>query len=323
MRIVGFALAAIAAALVVGVLVWQILTHVTTARAAADRVPLEATLIIPGLDEAGSRVPVRIEGTDDAGNTVSETGYLDWLGRGLTLKRGTYRILIIGSPINSQGGIYRTNNMWVNLMYDSNNKRYVAVNDLALDPIDPAEVTDAELAQAVAWAKEDPERAAVANQLEQAVEEERAEALAAQRAQKHVEPVEEPVEEPEVDEPDRDMSDIFGATDGYKVGDTIEVSGTLDYESGGGAGYVILWLDTPIDVVFSEAPGEEATLHRGLTNIEIHLSSYGISEGSHVTLSGTLRNGFDFGSFICGAYFDSSGNLVTTGGCVLADAVAI
>ena len=127
-----------------------------------------------GYDTSSSRIPVQITGTDIDGNNVDKTVFLAYSGVDVELPEGTYEAKVVGSPISSSGTIYKI-------------PEFVAHFELSgLDPdetyelpgsqafsfiaIDPEDLTDEQVEDAIAWARKDEQSGADVGTLEKAIE---------------------------------------------------------------------------------------------------------------------------------------------------------
>ncbi len=67
---------------------------------------VQVDLEISGLDSTGSLIPVQVEGSDSAGNQVSDVQYVDASGLSLSLSNGEYTLSIPASPIGGDGTLW-------------------------------------------------------------------------------------------------------------------------------------------------------------------------------------------------------------------------
>lgn len=116
----------------------------------------------PGLDAGGSRIPLRITGTDFEGNTINESVYVSHDGAGISVPKGSYELTVLASPIASDGTVYEIPaGTFTFEVPDTqpNGSDYQASGTLAFMPLDPADAVDA-LEQALQFARNDPEMSA-------------------------------------------------------------------------------------------------------------------------------------------------------------------
>lgn len=134
-------------------------------RAAAEkRLPHEVILPISasGLDGSGSRIPVRITGSDFEGNAIDESAYVGYDGAGISVPKGSYELVVLASPIASDGTVYEIPNGIFAFEVpetQSTGSEYRAPGTLAFAPLDPADAADA-LEQALQFLSADPEMGA-------------------------------------------------------------------------------------------------------------------------------------------------------------------
>lgn len=133
-------------------------------------VPVQAS----GLDASGSRIALHVKGLTSGGKSIEQDGYVNYEGKGLTLEQGMYEMTVIGSPISSSGVIYNlpTTSVSVEVSAEGGSS-YTTGSSLTLTPVDAASVTDEQIEAARQWALNDPEHAASADQLAEAVRQRR------------------------------------------------------------------------------------------------------------------------------------------------------
>lgn len=138
------------------------------AREAAEQEALAAECVVrvsvsaEGWDTAAgaSRVPLRVKGREERGKKVNKVYYVDSAGAGLKLRRGTYTVIVAGSPIAADGTIYAVPDTEVEVKVDEKSaakKDSVdATGDtVTLDPVPATDVTDEQIADAKKWAEGD------------------------------------------------------------------------------------------------------------------------------------------------------------------------
>lgn len=140
---------------------------------------------IAGYGDGSSRIPVRITGTESDGTAVDETIYLAYSGADTMLANGHYHAEVVGSPITPEGVIFEIPSLTIDFTLGddlADGEPYVMPQDLALQfvPIDAADMTDDEIADAVAWARKDSDSQANVDALEQAAKKRRDTAVAPQ-----------------------------------------------------------------------------------------------------------------------------------------------
>ena len=113
------------------------------------------SVVAPGLDENGSRIPVRITGADAAGEAYDETAFIKPDGTGLRLQAGKYGIRPIASPLTAQGGMFLYNdaNKWFSIAAELEGGEVVDVSEsvsLVFEAADPSDLS----ADAVAAARD-------------------------------------------------------------------------------------------------------------------------------------------------------------------------
>ena len=138
------------------------------AREAAEQEALAAEYVVrvsvsaEGWDTAAgaSRVPLRVKGREERGKKVNKVYYVDSAGAGLKLRRGTYTVIVAGSPIAADGTIYAVPDTEVEVKVDEKSAAKKGGVDatgdaVTLDPVPATDVTDEQIADAKKWAEGD------------------------------------------------------------------------------------------------------------------------------------------------------------------------
>lgn len=138
------------------------------AREAAEQEALAAECVVrvsvsaEGWDTTAgaSRVPLRVKGREERGKKVNKVYYVDSAGAGLKLRRGTYTVIVAGSPIAVDGTIYAVPDTEVEVKVDEKSAAKKdgvdATGDaVTLDPVPATDVTDEQIADAKKWAEGD------------------------------------------------------------------------------------------------------------------------------------------------------------------------
>ena len=138
------------------------------AREAAEQEALAAEYIVrvsvsaEGWDTTAgaSRVPLQVKGREERGKKVNKVYYVDSAGAGLKLRRGTYTVIVAGSPIAADGTIYAVPDTEVEVKVDEKSAAKKdgvdATGDaVTLDPVPATDVTDEQIAAAKKWAEGD------------------------------------------------------------------------------------------------------------------------------------------------------------------------
>ena len=138
------------------------------AREAAEQEALAAEYVVrvsvsaEGWDTAAgaSRVPLQVKGREERGKKVNKVYYVDSAGAGLKLRRGTYTVIVAGSPIAADGTIYAVPDTEVEVKVDEKSAAKKdgvdATGDaVTLDPVPATDVTDEQIADAKKWAEGD------------------------------------------------------------------------------------------------------------------------------------------------------------------------
>lgn len=142
------------------------------AREAAEQEALAAEYVVrvsvsaEGWDTAAgaSRVPLQVKGREERGKKVNKVYYVDSAGAGLKLRRGTYTVIVAGSPIAADGTIYAVPDTEVEVKVDEKSAAKKdgvdATGDaVELDPVPATDVTDEQIADAKKWAEGDKDAA--------------------------------------------------------------------------------------------------------------------------------------------------------------------
>lgn len=138
------------------------------AREAAEQEALAAECVVrvsvsaEGWDTAAgaSRVPLRVKGREERGKKVNKVYYVDSAGAGLKLRRGTYTVIVAGSPIAADGTIYAVPDTEVEVKVDEKSAAKKGGVDatgdaVTLSPVPATDVTDEQIAAAKKWAEGD------------------------------------------------------------------------------------------------------------------------------------------------------------------------
>lgn len=138
------------------------------AREAAEQEALAAEYVVrvsvsaEGWDTTAgaSRVPLQVKGREERGKKVNKVYYVDSAGAGLKLRRGTYTVIVAGSPIAADGTIYAVPDTEVEVKVDEKSAAKKdgvdATGDaVTLDPVPATDVTDEQIADAKKWAEGD------------------------------------------------------------------------------------------------------------------------------------------------------------------------
>lgn len=138
------------------------------AREAAEQEALAAEYVVrvsvsaEGWDTAAgaSRVPLQVKGREERGKKVNKVYYVDSAGAGLKLRRGTYTVIVAGSPIAADGTIYAVPDTEVEVKVDEKSAAKKdgvdATGDaVTLGPVPATDVTDEQIADAKKWAEGD------------------------------------------------------------------------------------------------------------------------------------------------------------------------
>lgn len=125
-------------------------------------------------DSSGSRIPVRITGTDVDGAAVDQTIFLAYSGVDVELLPGSYHAEVVGSPITAQGIIFQIPKETVDFTLGSDlgpGEGYTVPSNLAFTfmPIVPTDVTDEQVKDALDWARKDEASGADVGKLEAAI----------------------------------------------------------------------------------------------------------------------------------------------------------
>ena len=115
-----------------------------------------------GLDAYGSRIPVQVKGTDFEGNSFDQSFYVSYDGTGINVRKGSYEVTILASPIASDGTVYAVpSGSFPFTIPDTQETGSVfkAPGSIVLTPLDPLSADDV-IAQALAFAQADPDLSA-------------------------------------------------------------------------------------------------------------------------------------------------------------------
>ena len=104
-----------------------------------------------------SRLPVHITGKEERGKKVDAVRYVDSKGKGVELRRGSYKVEIAASPIAADGTVYAVpaEKLSIKMGKKAAEKKTVDAGNVALEPVEASEVTDDQIAAAKKYAKED------------------------------------------------------------------------------------------------------------------------------------------------------------------------
>lgn len=150
--VASLVVAALAVVVTCGAFIWKSASD----RAAYDEAhrTYQVTLRIEaeGLDtRTGTKVPIRVSGTDFEGQKVEQTAYVG-TGADLELMRGDYQLSVAASPISAQGTIYRVDGVGGKVSVSGGGA--ADGPELKLAAIPAAEVTDAQLDAALKAARD-------------------------------------------------------------------------------------------------------------------------------------------------------------------------
>ena len=99
-----------------------------------------------------SRLPVHITGKEERGKKVDAVRYVDSKGKGVELRRGSYKVEIAASPIAADGTVYAVPAEKLSIKMG---KKTADAGNVALEPVEASEVTDDQIAAAKKYAEED------------------------------------------------------------------------------------------------------------------------------------------------------------------------
>lgn len=104
-----------------------------------------------------SRLPVYITGKEERGKKVDAVRYVDSKGKGVELRRGSYKVEIAASPIAADGTVYAVpaEKLSIKMGKKAAEKKTVDAGNVALEPVEASEVTDDQIAAAKKYAEED------------------------------------------------------------------------------------------------------------------------------------------------------------------------
>lgn len=103
------------------------------------------------------RLPVHITGKEERGKKVDAVRYVDSKGKGVELRRGSYKVEIAASPIAADGTVYAVpaEKLSIKMGKKAAEKKTVDAGNVALEPVEASEVTDDQIAAAKKYAEED------------------------------------------------------------------------------------------------------------------------------------------------------------------------
>ena len=104
-----------------------------------------------------SRLPVHITGKEERGKKVDAVRYVDSKGKGVELRRGSYKVEIAASPIAADGTVYAVpaEKLSIKMGKKAAEKKTVDAGNVALEPVEASEVTDDQIAAAKKYAEGD------------------------------------------------------------------------------------------------------------------------------------------------------------------------
>lgn len=103
-----------------------------------------------------SRLPVHITGKEERGKKVDAVRYVDSKGKGVELRRGSYKVEIAASPIAADGTVYAVPAEKLSIKMGKKAAEKTAdAGNVALEPVEASEVTDDQIAAAKKYAEED------------------------------------------------------------------------------------------------------------------------------------------------------------------------
>lgn len=104
-----------------------------------------------------SRLPVHITGKEERGKKVDAVRYVDSSGEGVELRRGSYKVEVVASPIAADGTVYAVpaEKLSIKPGKKATERKIVDAGDVALEPVEASEVTDDQIAAAKKYAEED------------------------------------------------------------------------------------------------------------------------------------------------------------------------
>lgn len=125
----------------------------------ASRISVVVPIDVPGLDENGTRVPVKAERVDADVDTEPIYAFLEYDGSGLYLEQGKWDVTALGSPISSEGELYHVPSNVVHVVLDDEaiqtGKTSEASKPLSFMRIDPADLSEEEIERAKEFAEAD------------------------------------------------------------------------------------------------------------------------------------------------------------------------
>lgn len=173
--IVAIVIALVLVACGTGALVYALSSAAPTASQAATRTPhpVVTRVSIDGYEDGSSRIPIHVTGEDVDGNKVDKVVYLAFSGPDMELVAGTYHMEAVGSPIASDGTIYTlpTRSIDITLGDDlEEGETFEFPENLyfAYTVIEPEDMTQAQIDDAVEWARKDEQSGADVDKLAEA-----------------------------------------------------------------------------------------------------------------------------------------------------------
>ena len=142
----------------------------------STKYPVTFTISITSeYDKSSSRIPVEVTGQDANGNDVNETVFLAYSGADIELPEGKYQVKAVGSPIATDGTIYKIPSNPIDFELSAkkatNKDGGVTVQKvLSFQPIAAKDMTDEQIKEAIAWARKDEKSNADVGQLEKATQ---------------------------------------------------------------------------------------------------------------------------------------------------------
>lgn len=117
------------------------------------KVPVRVVVDVPGLDvSTGSRVPLRLVGVTEDGDTVDEIAFVDQAGDGLSVEPGTYEVSVAGSPIAGDGTVYSVPEAVVAFDVPAVADAQLDADPFKLEPLSPQDTTEQSIDDAYRYA---------------------------------------------------------------------------------------------------------------------------------------------------------------------------
>lgn len=117
------------------------------------KVPVRVVVDAPGLDvSTGSRVPLRLVGVTEDGDTVDEIAFVDQAGDGLSVEPGTYEVSVAGSPIAGDGTVYSVPEAVVAFDVPAVADAQLDADPFKLEPLSPQDTTEQSIDDAYRYA---------------------------------------------------------------------------------------------------------------------------------------------------------------------------